>query len=241
MPYLYASPPSIFNDWQTNSYLNIDSIQDTVNQDSTDIGKVNSKLREFTLGPSTFDSLDTLTKKTITNHPKYAHLFSGIGHFKCRSVHITMRQGSVPIQKPPRRVPIAMKEKFKQKLDSMGVQGIISKYDGTDVSPEWLNSFVIVIKPNGSLCMCLDPTDLNKEIIRPVCNAQTMDDVVHKLKSAKYFAVFDTSKGFFHIPLDAESKVLTAMMTPFGIYVYNILAMGLSNATEPVYRRYSKG
>ena len=89
-----------------------------------------------------------------------------------------------------------------QELDSMEAQGIISKYDGHDVTPEWLNSFVIVKKLSGALCICLDPTDLNKEIIRPVCNAQTMDDVIHKLQHAKYFAVFDTSKGFFHIPLD---------------------------------------
>ena len=59
-----------------------------------------------------------------------------------------------------------------------------------------------------------------------------MDDVIEKLKGAKYFAVFDTSKGFFHVPLDQESKMLTAMLTPFGIYVYNVLAMGLSNATN---------
>ena len=75
-------------------------------------------------------------------------------------------------------------------------------------------------------------TKLNNEIVRPICNSQTIDNVVHKLKEAKYFAVFYTSKGFFHIPLDAESKVLTAMLTPFRIYVYNVLAMGLSNATD---------
>ena len=80
--------------------------------------------------------------------------------------------------------------------------------------------------------MCLDPTDLNKEIIRPVCNSQTMDDVVHRLKDAKFFTVFNTSKVFFHIPLDQESKLLTAMLTPFSIYVYNVLAMGLSNVTD---------
>ena len=56
--------------------------------------------------------------------------------------------------------------------------------------------------------------------------------MVHKLKDARYFAAFDTSKGFFHIPLDAESKVLTAMPTPFGICVYNVLAMGLSNTMD---------
>ena len=121
---------------------------------------------------------------------------------------------------------------FKQDLDNMESQGIISKLDGRDITPEWLNSFVIVKKPSGALHICLDPTDLSKEIIRPVCNAQTIDDVIDKLKHAKYFTVFDPSKGFFHVPLDQESKFLIAMLTPFGIYVYNILAMGLSNATD---------
>ena len=125
-----------------------------------------------------------------------------------------------------------MKEQFKKELDSMEAQGIISKFDGRDMSPEWLNSFVIVKKPNGSLRICLDPTDLNKEIVRLVCNSQTMDDVIEKLKGTRYLAIFDTSKGFFHVPLDQESTMLTAMLTPFGTYVYNMLAMGSSNATD---------
>ena len=231
----------IYNDWQSNSDLNTGKVNSTftlgtlakpdlnidfVNSNSSSAnhtGKVNVN-STFTLG--------TLTKQTIINHPKYAHLFSGISHFKCKPVHITMKQNSMPVQKPPRKVPIAMKDKFKQELESREAQGIISKYDGRDISPEWLSSFIIVKKPSGSLHICLHPTDLNKEIIRPVCNVQTMDDVVHKLKDAKFFAVFNTSKGFFHVPLDAASKVLTAMLMPFGIYIYNVLAMGLSNATD---------
>ena len=134
--------------------------------------------------------MDTLTKQAIINHPKYTHLFSGIGHFKCKPVHIAMKQNGTPVKKPPRRVLIAMKDKFKQELDSMEAQGIISKYDGHDVSPEWLNSFVIVKKLSGALHICLHPTDLNKEVIRPVCNTQTMDDVIHKLHSIP-------AKGFF--------------------------------------------
>ena len=152
--------------------------------------------------------MGTLTKQAIINYPKYAHLFSEIGHFKCRPVHITIKQNGTPVQKPLRRVPITMKDKFKQELDLIEAQGIISKFDGHDVSPEWMNSFVIVKKPNGTLRVCLDPTDLNKDIIRPVCNSQMMDDVIHKLKHAKYFTVFNTSKGFFHVPLDQESKLL---------------------------------
>ena len=44
--------------------------------------------------------------------------------------------------------------------------------------------------------------------------------------------MLNTSKGFFHVPIDDDSKLLTVMLTPFGIYVYNVLAMGLSNATD---------
>ena len=174
----------------------------------------------------------TLAKQNILTHLRYSHLFSGIGRFWCKPVQITVKPQSNPVQKPPRYVPIAMRDKFKQELDSMEAQGIISKYNGSNASPEWLNSFVIVKQPNGSLCTCLDPTDLNKDIVRSVCNSQTIDDMVHKLKDTRYFAVFDISKGFFHVPLDAESKVLTAMLTPFGIYVYKVLAMGLSNAMD---------
>ena len=61
----------------------------------------------------------TPTKDWIVNHPKYRHLFKGIG-----------------------------------------------KYDSiSGPAPEWLNSFVTVRKPNGSLHICLDPTDLNKHIV----------------------------------------------------------------------------
>ena len=199
----------IYTDWQSNSVLtnSVDSIHPNANSTvhtGTGKGIVNSTAYKFTM--------DMLMKQAIINHPKYASLFSGIGHFRCNIVHITMKQNATPVQKPPRRVPIAMKDKFKQELDAMEAQGIVSKYDGCDVSPEWLNSFVIVKKPNGS-----DLTDLNKDIIRPVCNSQTIDDIVHKLKDAKFFTILDTSKGFFHVPLDQESKLLTAMLTPFGI------------------------
>ena len=158
----------IFNNWHSTHDLT-DSI-DSIQKDTK---------------PTVPPVPEPLTKDYIINHPKYSKLFSGIGHFRCNPVHITMKQNDTSIQKPPCHVPIAMKDKFKAELDSMETQGIISKFDGRDVSPQWLNSFVIVKKPSGALRICLDPTDLNKEIIRPVCNVQTIDYVIDKLKQAK--------------------------------------------------------
>ena len=31
---------------------------------------------------------------------------------------------------------------------------------------------------------------------------------------------------------DEKSKLLTAMLTPYGIYIYNVLAMGLADTTD---------
>ena len=67
----------IYKDWQsiydlTNS---VDSIHSNANSTvHTGTNTVNSTTWEFTMG--------ILTKQTIINHPKYAHLFSGIGHFR---------------------------------------------------------------------------------------------------------------------------------------------------------------
>ena len=97
---------------------------------------------------------------------------------------------------------------------------------------EWQNSFVIMKKPNGNLRVCLDPTDLNKHIIHPIYNMRTLEEIIDMLKGSMYFAVFNSTKFFFHIPLDHESKQLTVMLILIGIYLYNVLTMGLSNAID---------
>ena len=109
---------------------------------------------------------EKLTKQWIINSPKYRHLFQGIGKFKINLVSVTLQKDATPVQKPPRKVPLAMQKAFKEELDSMEQQGIISKYDTKrNKAPEWLNSFVIIKKPNGELHVCLDPTALNQYIV----------------------------------------------------------------------------
>ena len=93
-----------------------------------------------------------ISKDWIVNNPKYKHLFQGIGRFKSDPVQIKLTQNAIPVQKPPRRVLLARKDQFKQELDNMVSQGILSKLDDANVNaPEWLNSFLVVKKPNGKL------------------------------------------------------------------------------------------
>ena len=80
---------------------------------------------------------------------------------------------------------MSLKDKFEQEIHSMEKLGLISKLDHNQAT-EWLNSFVVVKKPNGDLRMCLDPTNLNKYIVRPVCNLNTLDEVSFKLKDGQH-------------------------------------------------------
>ena len=48
---------------------------------------------------------------------------------------------------------------------------------------------------------------------------------------------FDALKGFFHVPLDENSKLLTAMLTPIRVFFYNVLIMGLTNANDSFEQR----
>ena len=162
---------------------------------------------------------------------RFKRIFSGVGCFPIELVDTVLSEDNEPVQKPARRVPVAMKEKFRKELQSMAKAGIISKLDRNTSTP-WLNSYVIVKKPDGSLRICLELTDLNKYIVQPVCNSRTLDDVSHQLKDAKYFSVFDATKGFFHLPLSAKSRLLIAMLTPEDVYVFNILAQTTSSADQ---------
>ena len=141
-----------------------------------------------------------LSKDSIINH-RFESVFIGIGKLLVEPANIQLATDEVPVQKPLGHVPLALQDKFKDKLDHMESLEIIPKLD-KNTATLWLNSLVLVKKPNGSLRVCLDPTDLNKYIVHPVCNMHTLDEINHLLKDAKFFSVFDTPKGFFQISLD---------------------------------------
>ncbi|GFO24447.1 hypothetical protein PoB_005095200 [Plakobranchus ocellatus] len=76
--------------------------------------------------------------------------------------------------------------------------GVIVKQD----SPTpWMNSMVVVEKPNGALRICMDPRDLNKAIQREHFSIPSPGEITTK-SGAKFFSKFDAASGFWQIPLD---------------------------------------
>ena len=232
---LIAFKTPIFRNWSNN--MPIDSVDKNITciSDSTrlDGGVPSGNVPLKASGKCDFPQMpETITKDWIINNPKYRHLFQGIGYFNCKPVAIELQSDAEPVRKAPWKVPLALKDKFCAEIQSMVQQGILTEVTQSMETPEWLNSFVIVKKPNGNLRVCLAPIDLNKHIIRPVCNMYTLGDIIDKLKNATHFAISNSTKSFFHVPLNEASNKLMAMLTPIGIFVCNVLAMGLSNMTD---------
>ncbi|GFX75387.1 transposon Ty3-I Gag-Pol polyprotein [Trichonephila clavipes] len=144
---------------------------------------------------------------------QYKDVFTGVGEFPNEPYHITLKEHAVPVIHPPRRVPLALQPKLKSTLDVLEKEGIVSK---VNKSTDWVQSLVIVEKPNENLRLCLDPRDLNKVIEREHYQIPCTDDIISRLEGKKIFSVVDLKDGFWHVPLDKVSFIICTFNTPFG-------------------------
>ena len=130
-----------------------------------------------------------------------------------------------------------MQSAYKAELDRLVKEGIITEvHDHT----EWINSIVPVVKEDDSLSLCLDPKDLNKAIERNQWYARTLDDILPELVQSKYFTIKDATSGFWHVPLDLRSNLLTTFNMPWGKYRWLRMPFGLKVAEDVFQERLDK-
>ena len=141
-------------------------------------------------------------------------------YFKNFQYEIKVDPSAQPKARPARRVPFEVRPKLKAKLEEMEKRGIIKK---VEEPTQWVNSLVVETKPNGDLRVCLDPSDLNKAIVREYHPIPVVDDIVPELKDSDLFTKLDLKDGYWHIRLTEESSFLTTFATPFGRYRYDRL------------------
>ena len=161
---------------------------------------------------------------------EYKDFFTGIGNMKT-TMDIKLKDNAVPHVAPIRRVAHALKKPLCSDLEKLVDDGILRKLK-IDKKSEWLNSFVCVHKPNGSIRLCLDPTHLNKYILRPHHNSKTLDDILPKLSGAKKFSIVDSTESFFNLGLTERASLLTTFGTMYRRYCYLRVPMGASLSSD---------
>ncbi|MES9883587.1 MAG: RNase H-like domain-containing protein [Sedimenticola sp.] len=165
---------------------------------------------------------------------EFKDVFQGIGLFP-GTCKLHLKPDAVPVINPPRRVPLAMKNRLKTELQVMEKNEVIARVTRPT---DWVNSLVLIEKPkSGNLRICLDPKMLNEALLRPHYPTRTLDDVVSQLAGSSVFSVLDAKSGYWSIRLDEESSYYTVFNSPFGRYRFLRMPFGVKVAQDVFERK----
>ena len=148
-------------------------------------------------------------------------------------MQIKLKPGAVPPSGglPRRNFTPRQHEFLGTHLKHLVDMKIISKHEGP-----WACPIVLVLKPDQTWRLCVDPTYLN-------ANTETLlwdmpepaKDVQMKFTGSKYFATMDLIKSFWQFELHDDSKNLfTFYAHPYGQFRFERVAMGAKNSSAYV-------
>jgi hypothetical protein len=160
---------------------------------------------------------------------QFGDVFDGIGKLPGGEYHLRLKPGADPVRHSPRVVPQKRKDAFQKELQRLTDLGVIQP---EPEHTQWVNSIVLVDKPDGSVRVCLDPKDLNQALERNPYHSKTVDEIMGELNGAKFFTLVDAAQGYWHVPLDEESSRLCTFNTPWGKYRWNRLPFGLKVSSD---------
>ena len=144
------------------------------------------------------------------------------------SVQLTLKSDTEQVLRPPKRLPIELRDQTKQELDRLVLKGVLAP---VDEPTERVNQMAVATKKDGSLQICIDLQSLNLALKREHYQLPVLEDILPDLARAKVFSKVDLSHGYWHCILE-DSSALTTFSTPFGRYRWTRLPLGLSVSSE---------
>ncbi|XP_011685387.1 PREDICTED: uncharacterized protein LOC105448491 [Wasmannia auropunctata] len=144
--------------------------------------------------------------------------------------HHIVTNGS-PISDRARRLPPEKLKFAKQEIESW-----IKNSDCQPGSGQWANAMHMVDKKDGTWRICEDYRRPNKIRVPDRYPISHLQDFSHKLHGFTIFSRLDLTRAYHQIPMAAGDKEKTALITPFGLYEFNIMPFGLRNAAQTFQR-----
>ena len=149
-----------------------------------------------------------------------------IGETAILQHEIKLKPGAIPIRLPAYRIPHARRKVLEEEITGMLRSGII-----TPSTSEWSSPLLLVPKSDGSFRPVVDFRALNDLTVDECFPVPALEEVLRSIKSnTKIFSSIDLAKGYFQIPLDPNSRHITAFSSSVGHYEFVRLPMGLKSA-----------
>ena len=97
------------------------------------------------------------------------------------------------------------------------------------VSP-WSSSVLFIPKPNGKLRFCVDYRRLNAVTVGDQGPVPLTGELLDSLGGSVYFSALDLASGYYQLGMHPDSRPYTAFPTPYGLYQWKVMPMGLKTA-----------
>jgi hypothetical protein len=158
------------------------------------------------------------------------NVFGSAGLMRTPPVKIHLKDTAEPYAvMTARRVPFPLVSKIKDELERLVKNGVIRPVNGP---AEWCSPMVPIVKKNGQIRITVDYKKLNVSVKRQQYMLPNLEDIAPKLAGATLFTSLDAASGYYQIPLDSQSSMVTTFMTPFGRFRFERIPMGISAAPE---------
>ncbi|CAH2108120.1 unnamed protein product [Euphydryas editha] len=181
------------------------------------------------LGLETCEKLRLIARvKTLKETHSKEDIFEGLGCYKDYEYDIDLIENPKLEIKPSRRIPHAIRDEVKRELDRMVKLDVIKP----ETEPTPAVSPMVVVRQKGKIRICIDPSDVNKNILRRHFPLATIEEISVDIKGSKFFALLDCTKGFWQIKLSERTQKILTFATPWGRYSFKRLPFGVSSAPE---------
>lgn len=94
----------------------------------------------------------------------------------------------------------------------------------------WASPVCLIQKKDQSYRFCVDYRKLNAVTRKDSYPLPYISSILDKLRDAKYLSSLDIKSAYWQIPIAEDSKDYTAFSVPNGLYRFNVMAFGLTNA-----------
>nr|XP_029724122.1 uncharacterized protein K02A2.6-like [Aedes albopictus] len=211
--------------------------QCNVEGDLTVAGIVNKRKADLTFKVVALDVIPILGKKTcvdlqmiqrVNSISSRDDIFQGLGCFKNFEYELDLKPDAAFEIRPTRAIPHKIRDEVKAELDRMVEMGVIIKQE----NPTPVVSNLIVVRKNNKIRLCIDPTDVNKNILRSHYPLRTMEEIASRILNAKWFTILDCKKGFWQVKIAENSQKYLTFGTPWGRFSCLRLPFGLASAPE---------
>ena len=160
---------------------------------------------------------------------KFPQLFdSELRMYPHHQYHLDLQVGAKLIHSCPYGVLFTQRDAFKRKLDHLVKIGIL-EHSGAS---QWASGTFIIPKKDGRIRWISDFRALNKCIKRKTYPLPRIAEILSKCTGYAYFSKLDISMAYYTFELDDESKDLCMINTPYGLYHYRVLPLGVAQSPD---------